>query len=157
MDARVAEGMEQEQKAERFTIIDPAQYPEKPFKPNRLAILLISVILGIGGAVGYASVTEYMDRSVKTADDLFDATGIPVLVSIPYMSTKTETRRRRIKHIVIAGCIVAAIAAGIAAFHLYVMNLEAFWARATRFLSKRLVLYPPSPLPSRGRVREGVL
>jgi len=137
MEARVAQGMEQEQKAERFTIIEPAQYPEKPFKPNRLAVVLISLILGIGAGVGFASVTEFMDRSVKTADDLFSATGIPVLVAVPYITTQRELRRRRIKKIVIFGCIVAAIAIGIIAFHLYVMNLEVFWARATRFLARR--------------------
>ena len=137
MEARVAEGMEQDQKAERFTIIDPAQYPEKPFKPNRLAIVLISLILGIGAGVGFASVTEFMDRSVKTADDLFGATGIPVLVSVPYITTQRELRRRRIKKIVIFGCIVVAIVLGVIAFHLYVMNLEVFWARATRFLARR--------------------
>jgi uncharacterized protein involved in exopolysaccharide biosynthesis len=137
MEARVAEGMEQEQKGERFTIIDPAQYPEKPFKPNRLAIVLITLILGIGAGVGFASVTEFMDRSVKTADDLFSATGIPVLVSVPYITTEKEVRRRRIKQFVVLACVLAAIAAGIVAFHLYVMNLEVFWARATRFLAKR--------------------
>jgi len=137
MEARVAEGMEQEQKGERFTIIDPAQYPEKPFKPNRLAIGLISLILGIGAGVGFASVTEFMDRSVKTADDLFGATGIPVLVSVPYITTEKEVRRRRVKKLVVLACVLAAIAAGIVAFHLYVMNLEVFWARATRFVAKR--------------------
>ena len=35
MEARVAQGLEKEQKGERFTLIDPARFPEKPFKPNR--------------------------------------------------------------------------------------------------------------------------
>ena len=139
MEARVAEGMEQEQKAERFTIIDPAQYPEKPFKPNRLAIVLISLILGIGAGVGYGSLAEFIDRSVKSADDLFSATGIPVLVSIPYITTKREVQRQRIKRIVFLTCILLVIVIGVVAFHLYVMNLEVFWARATRFLAKRFI------------------
>lgn len=139
MEARVAEGMEQEQKAERFTIIEPAQHPEKPFKPNRLAILLISVILGIGAGVGYASVAEFMDRSVKSSDDLFAATGIPVLVSVPYIETRREIRSRRVKKIIVFSLLLLVIACGILAFHLYVMNLEVFWARATRFLAKRFI------------------
>lgn len=32
----------------RFTIIDPARLPEKPYKPNRLAIMLIGLVLGVG-------------------------------------------------------------------------------------------------------------
>ena len=140
MEARVAQGMEQEQKGERFTIIDPAQYPEKPFKPNRLAILLISVILGLGASVGYASVAEFMDQTIKSTDDLFNATGISVLASVPYITTQREQRSRRIKVLVIATVCVIAVACGIALFHLYVMDLNVFWARATRFMAKRFVL-----------------
>jgi uncharacterized protein involved in exopolysaccharide biosynthesis len=139
MEARVAEGMEQEQKAERFTIIDPPQYAEKPFKPNRLAILLISLILAIGGGVGYASVVELMDRSVKNTGDLFSATGIMALASIPYIETQREVRRRRLKKIGISLIVLMAVACGLLAFHLYVMPLEVFWARAMRFVSKRFV------------------
>jgi uncharacterized protein involved in exopolysaccharide biosynthesis len=140
MEARVAEGMEQEQKAERFTIIDPGQYPEKPFKPNRLAILLISVILGIGGGVGYASAVEFMDRSVKTSHDIFDATRILVLASIPYIETQREIRRRRFKIAATLVGVLLVVGCGVIAFHLYVMNLEVFWARATRFLANRFIL-----------------
>lgn len=139
MEARVAEGMEQEQKGERFTIIDPAQYPEKAFKPNRIAILLISLILGIGGGVGYASVSEYMDRSVKTGDDIISAAHISVLASIPYIETQGEIRKRRLKRIATAVIIFMAIACGLLAFHLYVMPLEVFWARATRFVANRFI------------------
>ena len=48
-----------------------------------------------------------------------------------------EARTRRIKKLVVLACVLFVIAAGIVAFHLYVMNLEVFWARATRFLAKR--------------------
>ncbi|NIS71275.1 MAG: hypothetical protein GTO12_20745, partial [Proteobacteria bacterium] len=140
MEARVAEGMEQEQKAERFTIIDPAQYPERPFKPNRIAILLVSLILGIGGGVGCASAVEFMDRSVKSTDDLFGATRISVLASIPYVQTQGEIRKRRFKNIAIAVFCFLLITCGILAFHLYVMNLEVFWARGMRFVAKRFIL-----------------
>ena len=139
MEARVAQGMEQEQKGERFTIIDPAQFPEKPFKPNRLAIILISVILGLGASVGYASVAEFMDQTIKNTDDLFNATGISVLASVPYITTPREQRHRRIKRLVIATVCVVAVACGIFLFHVYVMDLNVFWARATRFLAKRFV------------------
>lgn len=54
------------------------RYSENPFKPNQLGILLVSIILGIDGGVGYGSTAEFMDRSVKTTDDLFGTTQISV-------------------------------------------------------------------------------
>ena len=46
MEAKVAQGLEKEQKGEHFTLIEPPRFPEKPFKPNRLKILLIGFVSG---------------------------------------------------------------------------------------------------------------
>ncbi len=70
MEARVSQGLETEQKGERFTLIDPARLPEKPFKPNRLAILLIGVVLGIGAGIGFAALREFSDTSVRGIEHL---------------------------------------------------------------------------------------
>jgi hypothetical protein len=52
MESQVAHGLEKEQKGERFTMIDPARFPERPVKPNRMAIVLIGFVLAVGGGVG---------------------------------------------------------------------------------------------------------
>jgi uncharacterized protein involved in exopolysaccharide biosynthesis len=44
MQAEVAEQLERDRKAERFTLIDPPIYPERPFSPNRYAIALIGLV-----------------------------------------------------------------------------------------------------------------
>lgn len=59
--------------------VPPAQYPEKPFKPNQPAVLLVSIILGRDRGMGYGSAAEFMDRSVKATDDLFGTTHISLL------------------------------------------------------------------------------
>ena len=46
MEAKVATGLEKEQKGERFTLIEPPRLPIKPFKPNRLAIMAIGSCWG---------------------------------------------------------------------------------------------------------------
>jgi hypothetical protein len=58
-----------------LSLVPPAQYPEKPFKPNQLPIHLVSIILGMG----YGSAAEFMDRSAIFTDDLFGATHISLL------------------------------------------------------------------------------
>jgi capsular polysaccharide biosynthesis protein len=60
MEARVAHGLEKGQMGERFTLIDPARLPEKPVRPNRPAILLIGLFLGIGAGVGTASLQRLL-------------------------------------------------------------------------------------------------
>jgi succinoglycan biosynthesis transport protein ExoP len=52
MEADIAQELEKERKSERFSLIDPPQYPEKPRSPNRPAILLIGLALGVLGGAG---------------------------------------------------------------------------------------------------------
>ena len=62
-----------------LSLVPPAPDPEKSFKHNQLAVLLASIIIGIGGGMVYGSAAEFMDRSAKTTDDLSGATHISLL------------------------------------------------------------------------------
>jgi len=135
MEAKVAQGLEKEQKGERFTLIDPAKLPEKPYQPNRPAIILIGFVLGIGASVGWASLREMTDRSVRDSESLSIATSFPVLASIPEIVTKQDIRRKRIIQVITIIGLVLIIAGGLAAFHYLVMDLNIFWAKLMRKLS----------------------
>ena len=53
MDAEIGQQMEKESKGESFILIDPAQYPERPVKPNRMAIIFLAFFFSI--AIGFRS------------------------------------------------------------------------------------------------------
>ena len=136
MEARVAQGMEESQKGERFTIVEAAQLPEKPYKPNRMAIMLIGFVLALGAGVGIAAVRESLDISIKTADELFSLTGAPVLSVIPEMESDEEARarKRRTGIFIMAGIGAAAVA--VILVHFYVMPLEILWIK----IQKRMMM-----------------
>jgi polysaccharide chain length determinant protein (PEP-CTERM system associated) len=134
MEAKVAQGLEKEQKGERFTLIDPARLPEKPYKPNRFAIMLIGFVLAIGAGVGFASFKEFSDQSIRDADSLTSATSLPVLAVIPEIVTKKDTQRISTKRIVMIISIVLVIISGLIAFHYLIMDLNVFWAKMMRKL-----------------------
>jgi len=95
MEARVAEGLEKGQMGERFTLIDPARLPEKPARPNRPAILLIGLILGIGAGAGTAALQEANDRSARCAEDLATAFPFPVLAVVPEIFTLEDELQKK--------------------------------------------------------------
>ncbi len=136
MEAVVAMGLEKGQKGERFTLIDPPQLPEKPFKPNRLAIALIGVVLGIGAGVGWAALREFGDQAVYNSERLAIGCGFPVLGEVPAIMTSAERRRRRVRRMVIIALVGVALIGGIVLFHYMVMDWWVFWAK----LNRRLVL-----------------
>jgi polysaccharide biosynthesis transport protein len=129
MESQVAHGLEKERKGERFTIIDPARLPQRPVKPNRLAILLIGFVLAVGGGVGFAALREFSDDSVRDFRRLSRATPYPVLVGIPRIETRGDVARRRWKRAAVSFALVVVIAGGLFAFHTLVMDLEILWTK----------------------------
>jgi protein tyrosine kinase modulator len=125
--AREATGLEESQKAEKFTLIDSPMMPEKPDRPNRLAILLIGVVLAVGVGIGSGSLAEHMDQSVCRADELAAIAGYPVLAEIPYLETEEDRKkmmRMRWAFIVsTAGLVII----GIAAVHFLYRPIDILW------------------------------
>ncbi|MCG2778743.1 MAG: Wzz/FepE/Etk N-terminal domain-containing protein [Desulfobacterales bacterium] len=135
LTARISQGMEQTQRGERFTIAEPAQLPEKPFKPNRMAIALIGFVLALGAGVGLAAVREAVDRSVKTADELNSITGVPVFSVISLMETDEERRSRLIRRILLIATAIGVIVAALILVNKFVMPLDVIWAKVQRRLA----------------------
>lgn len=134
MESRVAQGLEKGQMGERFTLVDPARLPEKPVSPNRLAIMLIGLLLGIGSGIGSASLREFADQSARSPEELARATGLPVLAVIPTIVTWQESRRQLHRKIWIYVGVMLAIGVGLALLHFFVMDLDVLWVRLLRKL-----------------------
>jgi polysaccharide chain length determinant protein (PEP-CTERM system associated) len=132
MEARLAQGLEQDQMGERFTLIESANLPEKPVSPNRPAIALIGLILGLGAGAGLVALLEYGDTSIRTTDELARSLRLPVLGGIPEIITVAQKagmqRRRRMMQV---GVLVLLVS-GVMIFHFFIMDLDIFWARLGR-------------------------
>lgn len=138
LTARVSQGMEEAQLGERFKIIEPAFFPEKPAKPNRLAIILIGIVLGMGCSVGVASLKEYTDKSVRDIETLEKITGVSVLSVIPTIVTSEDERKKKKRKLILAGTAVGGIFLTLLLFHLFVMDLYVFYAKLVRFIQAKL-------------------
>jgi polysaccharide chain length determinant protein (PEP-CTERM system associated) len=82
-EALQAENLERRQKGEQFKVVDPAEVPERPFKPDIRKILLFGFLLGSGFGFGFAFMREQMDRSFRDAEDLEATLGFKVIANIP--------------------------------------------------------------------------
>jgi succinoglycan biosynthesis transport protein ExoP len=112
MESKMSQGLEEKQNWERFTLIDPARVPEAPFKPNRLAIILLGLALGAGTGVGAMSLREFTDDSVRDAHRLLETTSFPVLARIPVIINTRDQKKARVRTwlfiaVLIIGVIIA--------------------------------------------------
>ena len=136
MEARISEGMEEHQKGEKFTLIDPASYPEKPVSPKRWLIILAGFIVSMGGGLGAVALAEQMDHSLNNADELASLTGLPVLGSITRIGITEDVSAYRRKRRFIWTAIGLGLLLGLLLFHFLYMDLWVLTARLLRLMNK---------------------
>jgi polysaccharide biosynthesis transport protein len=92
--AQIAEAFENAKVSGRFVVIEPADRPNSPSKPNRGMLILLSVVMG--GIIGVATVlvVEQHDQSVKNAEEVENLLGLPVLGAVPRVEELDRSRRR---------------------------------------------------------------
>ncbi len=138
LSAQLAQGMEEGQLGESFQVIEPAFLPEKPARPNRLAIILIGVVFGIGLSLGLAAVREFTDNTLRDAETLEQLTGMPIFSVIPRILTERDQVRMKRKKLAWATGTVVGVAAAVLLFHFFVVDLYVFYAKLERFLYRKL-------------------
>lgn len=70
-------------KVDSTSTLDVAKTPTTPLSQNKITKIAIAGILGMMISVGLVFVLEYLDRTVKTADETEKLLGVPVLGVIP--------------------------------------------------------------------------
>lgn len=138
MEAKIAKELEESQRGERFTIIDPAKVPEKPYKPKRLAIILIGFVLALGGGIASTALMEYIDHSIKNPEEVQSLINIPLFTVLPYIETEEEIKKRKKRwRLLIFGLILIGILA-LVLFHFFVMPFDIFWLKLERKITQFL-------------------
>jgi succinoglycan biosynthesis transport protein ExoP len=94
-ESKMATSMELLQQGERFRIIDPPSFPQKPDFPNRLKFCGIG--LGVGLALGMfvAGAFEMTDHRVYDEQELKSLLPVTVLVEIPEIASSADEKRAR--------------------------------------------------------------
>jgi polysaccharide chain length determinant protein (PEP-CTERM system associated) len=106
-EADISQDLEMRMKGDQFQILDPANLPKKPFKPNIGKILGIACLMagffGFGGAIGL----EKTDLSLRGVTDFKHFFDLPILASIPILEIAEFNHRQKIRKKAIIGGILS--------------------------------------------------
>ncbi len=132
LEAKVSEGLEVQRKGERFSLIDPPSLPEKPDKPNRLAIVLLGFILAVGGGLGSGAAAESLDHSIRTPEQLAQLTHMFPLAVVPFMPNEQDLSKAVKRRRLVRGAGVGALAMILLLLHAFVVPFDVLWFAALR-------------------------
>lgn len=121
LQAESAQSLENQLKGSQFKIIDSAHFPEKPFKPDFIKILLLALGLGLVTGGGISLGLEFLSTSFKDPVELETYLKIPVVCAVPAISLQKELTKRKLINIALNSTWLLAVGA-ILSVTLYLWN-----------------------------------
>ena len=80
--ARIDNALQME-KISNIGVVQPASFPMKTSRPNKMLNLMLGLFFGVFGGVGLAFFSEYIDHSLKTQEDIDEKLQLRTLIVIP--------------------------------------------------------------------------
>ncbi len=128
-EAKLSQALEEGQKGESFTLIEPPLLPDKPEKGTRAKFVFMGIGAGLVVGLGGVFLAEALDSSVRGFRALQAITGIPPIMVVPYVinDDDLEHDRKRMKLLKIILLVMLAISAVLV--HFLVMPWDAIWEK----------------------------
>jgi len=94
-NAELAQNLEKKQKGEKFQVLDPANLPERPFKPKKIKITFLGMLIGAALGAGLAFVIDGLNPVFRKAEDFADILPYAIIGEISdfHRAQKNTTKR----------------------------------------------------------------
>jgi polysaccharide chain length determinant protein (PEP-CTERM system associated) len=121
--ARLSESLESKQKGSQFVVVDPANYPQAPSKPNKPAVLLGGAAMSLLISIAFAIVVDIARQKIWTQSQIEAMWGLPVLVDIPEILTDSDqVALRKKKYVYAAFSAAGAVVWSICLYGVYLKH-----------------------------------
>jgi polysaccharide biosynthesis transport protein len=132
--ARLGERLEQDQRAEKFEVIEQPVLPLSPSKPNRPSLLGAVAAAAVGLGAMLSTGAELLDQTIRSSADIEKKLRQRPLVVIPYIKTLKEKRRNRWTNFGVFLTILAIILIALFAIHHFYRPLDELYYKYARLL-----------------------
>ncbi|HLG28592.1 MAG TPA: polysaccharide biosynthesis tyrosine autokinase, partial [Candidatus Brocadiales bacterium] len=82
-------------KTTNVQIVDRAEIPKDPYKPNKKLNILLAMLVGLTCGTGLAFFLDYLDNTVKSPDDVENRIKLPLLGFVPAIENGTGDTFRK--------------------------------------------------------------
>jgi len=125
--AEMGESLETESKGEQMVLVEPPRLPIKPYKPNRGAIIMLTILFALVAGIGITQLADSLDKSINDAAALVSVQGSEPLAEIPYIYTDAELAKvAKLKKLTLAGAVPLLFCIALL-LHFTVLPLDVLW------------------------------
>lgn len=144
-EARMGDRIEVTDRGQRISVIESAVPPTFRSEPNRKLLAVTGFGVGVMASAALIFLLELLNRTIRRPAELVHALGITPFATIPYLESRAESRRFRLR--LLGGALAAIIGLPLIlyAVHLYVLPMDALIAAIADKLGLGGVAVPPQP------------
>lgn len=124
LNAKITQNLEQDNKAERFSLVEPPVLPDRPIKPNRLQLVGIAVPASLILPAIFAILLEMMNPKVRGVKAVSALMGQYALASIPLIQDHKQLSKRRKTFMILMVMGVVVLILALLLIHLFVMPID---------------------------------
>ncbi len=134
--ARLSEKLDRDHQAERFQVIEAPSIPLKPEKSGRLKMIGLAFALATALGAGAVITRELFDDSIRSRHQLSGIIDSHLVVAIPFISTRADIIRSKLRLISISLTIVVIFVAwgALTSAILFDWPMAAAWSDKTMFV-----------------------
>jgi uncharacterized protein involved in exopolysaccharide biosynthesis len=127
--ARLNEKLDRDQQSERLQVIESPPLPQKPLKSNRLKLVALAFAAAAMLGVGAVIAAELFDGSIRGRHQLTGVVASHLIISIPYLTTRGDIVRARLRVIfgVVSVVILLAALGGLTAAIVFHLPVDLSW------------------------------
>ena len=111
LKANISRNLEENQKGERFQVVEPANLPGRPSEPNRLKVILLALMGSVAVGIGGAFLLEVTDPKLRGSKEFRHYFDIPILASLPVIQDDHYRRRVAFRTAAIKGGLFSILGA----------------------------------------------
>ena len=125
LEANISQNLEQRQKGEQFQVLDAANLPEKPFKPDQKKVFLLAFLIASAVGFGGSVALEGMDQTLRGVKDFQHFFNVKVFATIPDVDQVGNARQQALRRGAIVGGFLLFLATVTIFLWIYEENVRA--------------------------------
>jgi len=124
LDSQISQKLEEKQKGEQFQILEPADLPKRPAKPNRLKVLGLALLASLVIGAGAPFALEMLDPTLRGTGEFKSFFDMPILGVLPVIQNDQLKRQIAVRRAAVIGGLISILGAYLVFLMVHVQKVQ---------------------------------